>query len=256
MPQAYNTEGLEIVGTIPDADQIPARHAMRGHTVRGVRRLLIEAATARAAANIEGTALPAPDYAPWSVEDLDLEQPWIQQIKCTLVPVTLEIYADRLSPVLERVRTKEHEQIWKIACKSAKALRVEWFRDNKKRFKSLPPDMKATQQHLRCNIRPEQQLVLLGYRNGLPPLAFCKVVHPQTHDRMDAFEFRRLLNDDEAAEEAGFDADEWHIAAPHTASNAGQRANDGLNAALERATEKQAEAIAMALEKVMKNAGS
>jgi hypothetical protein len=139
------------------------------------------------------------------------------------VPTRIEVYADRLGAVLERVRTDAHRMIHERAAESAQILTDQWIREKGPAFKRMldtkSPEERARIVGLQCNIRPEIEYARLGYRTGIPPLESCHVVSPKTGKTIDAREFQKLPHDKQR---------EWLVDAPMTPTNAAQRANENL----------------------------
>lgn len=146
------------------------------------------------------------------------------------VPTRIEIYADRLDAVLERVRTDAHRMIHERAVESARILTEDWIRQKGPAFKRMldgkPPEERARIVSLQCNIRPEIEYQRLGYRTGLPPLESCHIVHPKSGEKVEAHAYRSMPRDKQR---------EYFVEAPMTPTNAAQRANEHLADAIERA---------------------
>lgn len=132
-------------------------------------------------------------------------------------PRVIEVYVDRLPAVLERTKTDAHRQAYEQAVRMHEVQAAE-----ERKRRKLPPDADLG---ITWNGCPEIHLGLLGYRDGLPPLESCEVVHPQSGERMDARAWQQL---DEAKRR------DWLVDAPQTPQNAAQRANEHLAATMER----------------------
>lgn len=132
-------------------------------------------------------------------------------------PTVIEVYADRLDAVLERVRTDAHREAYAQAVRMHETAAAE-----ERKRRKVPPD---TDLGVTWNGCPEIHLGVLGYRTGLPPIETCEVVHPQTLETMDAREWQRLPEDKRRA---------WLVEAPSTPQNAAQRANEHLADTLAR----------------------
>lgn len=129
----------------------------------------------------------------------------------------IEVYADRIGDVLKRVRTEEHNRVHETALRMHdEARRLECMN------RSLPPE---TDLGLTWAGAPEQHYALLGYRTGLPPLTFCRVVSPNSGESVDGFAFAAL--DEEKRKQ-------WLVDAPITPHNASQRANEHFSEVMER----------------------
>ena len=145
------------------------------------------------------------------------------------VPVVIEVYADRLTRVLERTRGKMHEAAYASAVDLAKGQVESWERENKAWLDSIDSaEARAKYVRIHCNHRPEHHLAFLGVRGGMPPLVFCKVVDPKNRKRkIDAFDFANL-DDDEFFKKHKATKASFMVEAPPTPYNAAQRANENL----------------------------
>jgi len=132
-------------------------------------------------------------------------------IKSGTEPTMIEVYADRLPHVLERVRTDAHRRAYEMAVEMHKTAHAEECR---RRKVAAGTDLGTS-----WNGCPEIHLGLLGYRTGIPPIETCEVVHPRTKARVDAREFLTLPPEKQR---------EWLVDAPVTPENAAQRANEHL----------------------------
>ena len=45
---------------------------------------------------------------------------------------------------------------------------------------SMAPIDRHAKLYRECNLHPSHELIRLGYRTGMPPIAYCRVVHPHT----------------------------------------------------------------------------
>lgn len=133
-------------------------------------------------------------------------------------PVRIEIYADRLGAVLERVRTDAHRAAYAQAVKMHEAAR-----DEECHARDLKP---GSDLGMKWNGAPELHLGILGYRSGLPPLETCEVVHPRTGATMDARAWHVLPDEQQR---------EWLVDAPVTPLNASQLAAESMAETLKNA---------------------
>lgn len=146
----------------------------------------------------------------------------------------IEVYADRLPSVLERVRTADHDRIERDARAMADRLIGEDIRKLKLEAEwARCTDAEQKRDLLikhRINHAWPQLVRLAGGGSGLPPLRSCKVVHVRTGLTMDARAWDRLPDDAKAG---------WLDAPPPTPENASsvaqQQLADAFTTALQRA---------------------
>jgi hypothetical protein len=149
-------------------------------------------------------------------------------------PTRIEIYIDRLGAVLSRTRTDKERRVHEMAVMACDEQRKQWMEENKAAISAKRSKEERDRWiDINCMFRPELEYPRLGYRTGLPPLESCKVLHPQTGDSMDAFEWRKL-----PAEQRR----EWLVDAPKTADNANSRSADALAQAIAKAFANQNQA--------------
>lgn len=186
---------------------------------RNVRRLRLEVLTNSSnGATIEGRWVRG-----WTktTEGMKPPEPW-----------QIDVYEDRLPAVLERTRTEEHRRKHKLAEELSEHARQDWINEHRAEVEGKPEAKRAEfVDRMGINLQPEHHYRLVGLPSGLPPLEYCKVVHPTTGEAMDGFEFAKL---DRAKRDA------WMMAAPRTVENA-----------TELAADKQANVIADAIARVL-----
>lgn len=195
--------------------------------VRNVERLWLEVGTTSVnGCSVEGHRVPG--AVARAIGDDEERFPW-EKNRFEAVPAVIEVYRDRLGAVLQRTRTRAHDAQLERANEQALVLTNEWIREHRAAYEArLTPQDKAAFVYANCNHRPEHEFGRLGFRTGLPPLMFCRVVNPAAPEtKVDAFEFHEL---EEEAFEKRFRLRkrDFFVDAPTTPMNAAQRANEHL----------------------------
>lgn len=174
---------------------------------------------------LEVVAVPANGA---TIEGHFVRGPLAREGKLVPQPVRIEVYEDRVAAVLARTRTEAHAEAYRKACEVNDHLRAEWIREHKAQVDAQAPHEREQWIDLNCNLRPEQHLVMYGFRDGLPPLESCKVVHPHDERTIDAREWMKL----DASKRR-----EWLVDAPTTPENAAHRAGEHIADQIARAIE-------------------
>lgn len=148
-----------------------------------------------------------------------------------LTTARVEVYVDRLPSVLAMLRLPEHDRVYAMAVEMNDRLVSQWIEGEKVAMRGMTAEERKRYIDEHCNLVPNQQLGLLGYRAGLPPLRSVKLVNQ--HDELvtvDAADYAALSADEQS---------EYLIAPPQTSENAMERATRILAEVLARATEKR-----------------
>lgn len=111
----------------------------------------------------------------------------------------VEMYVDRLPRVLARTRTDEHRRALAQAQQIAKTKNEAWMKAEHRKVEAMRARPPAEFAKWLSNSQPaascgSQELAMLGYPGGVPPLESVEVVHPTdpSAPRIDGFAFVQL----------------------------------------------------------------